>query len=93
MDLLHRIRALADEAAETGQLALAQALHAVANLGGKGPAALVYVEQGQESVLVVGPDLPAVKRSLGIEDLTEFSTRNAPRGTTTRAVREFRFVE
>jgi hypothetical protein len=93
MDLLHRVRALADEAAETGQLALAQALHAVVNLGGKGPAALVYVEQYQEPIVVVGPDLPAVRRSLGIDDLAEFNALNGPGGTTARVVREFRFVE
>jgi hypothetical protein len=93
MDLLHRVRALADEAAETGQLALGQALHAVANLGGKVPAAVVHTEPGGEPIVVVGPDLPAVQRSLGIEDLAEYNALHAPGGTTARVVREFRFVE
>jgi hypothetical protein len=93
MDLIHRVRALADEAAAAGCHDLALALHAVANLGGKPPAAVVHAAPGRGPVVVVGPDLSAVLASLGVADPAAFSARGAPAGETIQAVREFRFVE
>lgn len=93
MDLIHRVRDLADEAAAAGQHDLAQALHAVANLGGQRPAAVVHTAPGREPVVVVGPDLPAVLADLRIEDMVDYNALNATAGESVRVVREFRFVE
>jgi len=93
MDLIHRVRALADEAAWAGEHALAQALHAVANLGGQAPAAAVHTAHGRDPDVVVGPDLAAVLASLGAADVGEFNALHAAGGETVHVVRGFRFVE
>jgi hypothetical protein len=49
MDLIDRAFELADEAAEAGGHELSQALHAIANLGGKAPAAVVNAAPGGQS--------------------------------------------
>jgi hypothetical protein len=83
MDLIDRVRELADEAAEAGQHQLSQALHAVANLGGKTPAAVVHTAPGGEPSVVLGPDLAAVLAFLNVGAV----------GGPVRVVRELRFVE
>jgi hypothetical protein len=72
---------------------LAQALHAVANLGGKAPAAVVHTAPGREPSVVLGPDLPAVLASLNVRDVGEFNALHGSSGESVRIVRELRFVE
>ena len=93
MDLIERVRDLADEAAASGHHVLAQSLHAVANLGGKPPAAVIHTAPGREPVVVCGPDLPAVLASLRMNDVGEFNALNGAGGASVHVVREFRFVE
>lgn len=93
MDLIERVRLLADEAKDQGRHAMSQALHAVANLGGKRPAAVVHTRPGMAPAVIVGPDLTAVLDSLNVPDLGEFNALNGPRGEAVHLVGEFRFVE
>jgi hypothetical protein len=93
MDLLDRVQALADDAADQGDHALAQALHAVASLGGKPPAAVVHMVPRQAPAMVVGPDMAAVLAFLKVTDVAAFNARRDAAGEAVLAVGRFRYVE
>ena len=93
MDLIDRVRELADEAAGAGRHELAQALHAVANLNGRRPAAVVLTRADGEAVVLVGPDPAALLADLKVDNPAEYDAWAAAGGGVVRVVRELRYVE